>query len=246
MTKDKKNPILFKRMTDLAMTVLLLFLMGYQFWGELFHEWAGAGMFVLFIVHHILNLGWYRNLLKGRYSPVRMLWLLVNVLVFAAMLGMMISGIILSRHVFTFLPIRGGASFARILHMVSVYWGFVLMALHLGLHWNMVLGMAGKIRKKEQPVKVRRILSVVLSTAIALYGCYVFFKRSLPDYMFLKTQFVFLDFGESRILFFMDHLAMMGLFIYLSHYGKKLLQKLGKPQKGQERKDDREERKRKA
>ena len=40
---------------DILMTLLLLFLMGYQFWGEAAHEWAGAGMFALFIVHHLLN-----------------------------------------------------------------------------------------------------------------------------------------------------------------------------------------------
>ena len=42
---------------DVLMTLLLLFLMGYQFWGDTAHEWAGAIMFILFIVHHILNRG---------------------------------------------------------------------------------------------------------------------------------------------------------------------------------------------
>ena len=40
-----------KIIVDVLMTVLLLFLMGYQLWGEEAHEWAGAGMFVLFIAH---------------------------------------------------------------------------------------------------------------------------------------------------------------------------------------------------
>lgn len=42
---------------DVLMTLGLLFLMGYQFWGDVAHEWAGAGMFVLFILHHALNGG---------------------------------------------------------------------------------------------------------------------------------------------------------------------------------------------
>ena len=44
---------------DIAMTLGLLFLMGYQFWGDVAHEWIGAGMFLLFILHHILNGIWY-------------------------------------------------------------------------------------------------------------------------------------------------------------------------------------------
>lgn len=61
------------------------------------------------------------------------------------MIGSMVSGIILSRHVLSFLPISGGRAFARKLHMLSAYWGFALMSLHLGLHWSMIMGMAGRI-----------------------------------------------------------------------------------------------------
>ena len=54
---------------DILMTLGLLFLMGYQFWGDVAHEWAGAGMFLLFVAHHILNGNWYKSLLHGKYSP---------------------------------------------------------------------------------------------------------------------------------------------------------------------------------
>lgn len=50
---------------DILMTLGLLFLMGYQFWGDVAHEWAGAGMFLLFVAHHILNGNWYKSLLHG-------------------------------------------------------------------------------------------------------------------------------------------------------------------------------------
>ena len=41
---------------DGLMTIFILFLMGYQLWGEVLHEWAGAAALVLFIIHHILHL----------------------------------------------------------------------------------------------------------------------------------------------------------------------------------------------
>ena len=40
---------------DALMILALLFLMGYQLWGDVAHEWAGAGMFLLFLLHHGLN-----------------------------------------------------------------------------------------------------------------------------------------------------------------------------------------------
>ena len=38
-----------KIVTDILMTAAMLFLMGFQFWGEIAHEWAGAGIFLLFL-----------------------------------------------------------------------------------------------------------------------------------------------------------------------------------------------------
>ena len=70
------------------------------------------------------------------------------------MFGSMLSGVILSNHVFPSITIRGWRSFARSLHMISAYWGFVLMSLHLGLHWNMMMGMARKLVKKPSAISV--------------------------------------------------------------------------------------------
>ncbi|WP_300412838.1 hypothetical protein [uncultured Oscillibacter sp.] len=50
-------------------------------------------------------------------------------------------------------------------------------------------------------------------------------KRNLPTCLFLRTQFVFLDFEEPKPLFYLDVLAMMGLFIFLAHYGAKRLKR---------------------
>lgn len=215
----------FKIVVDTLMTLDLLFLMGYQFWGDVVHEWVGAGMFLLFILHHILNGDWYKSLFKGRYTPSRIFQLIVDLLVFLAMIGLMVSGIMLSNHVFSFLNIHGGMSFARLLHMAASHWGFVLMALHLGLHWGMFLGLTKKALHLKQPSRVREILLPILGAGIAIYGLIVFIQRDLLTYMLLQTQFVFLDFGESIPLFYLDYFAMMGTFIFLAYYVSVLLRK---------------------
>ena len=215
---------------DILMTLALLFLMGYQFWGDAAHEWVGAGMFLMFIAHHILNGDWYKGLFRGKYSPARVFRLVIDLLLFLAMIGLMVSGLILSRHV---LPLRGwmfqgfhwGMSFARLLHMAASYWGFVLMALHLGLHWGMLMGMARKSLGLAAPSRLRRIVLPLLGAGAAVYGFLAFLRRNLLTYMLVRTQFVFLDFSEPIPLFYLDYLAMMCAFVFLAYYISKLLQR---------------------
>lgn len=121
------------------MVVLLLLLMAYALAGEVVHEWLGIAMLLLFLGHHALNWRWYRSLPRGKWSPARVLQTAVNAALLLVMAGLAVSGIIMSRYVFSFLPVQGGRSFARTLHMLSAYWGFCVMSLHLGLHWGMVL-----------------------------------------------------------------------------------------------------------
>ena len=210
---------------DAAMTLGLLFQMGYHLWGDTAHEWAGAGMFVLFILHHILNWRWWAGICKGRYTAVRTLQVVIDLLILAAMLGLMVSGVILSSKVFAFLHIRGHMAFARRLHMLASSWGFLLMSAHLGLHWGILLGVARKAGQTRLSGKPVSLLPTVAGAVVALYGTAAMVKRDLATYLFLRAEFVFLDFSESKILFYLDYLAIMGTFIFLSHFAAKLLRK---------------------
>ena len=70
------------------MTLGLLFLMGYQFWGDPAHEWAGAGMFLLLLLHHALNGSWYRGILRGKYTPARVFQLVIDLLALLSMVSL--------------------------------------------------------------------------------------------------------------------------------------------------------------
>lgn len=224
-----KPKMILKLAVDFAMTAVLLLLMAYELVGQAAHEWIGIGMLVLFIIHHSLNWSWIRNILKGRYNAVRIMQTGVVVLILCAMAGSMISGVILSRHALSFLPIKGGRSFARNLHMISAYWGFVLMSVHLGFHWSMMVGMAKKLFLK--PSAVRKWAGRILALMIAGYGVYAFVKRDIGDYMLLRSHFVFFDYDEPLIFFFLDYIAVMGLFIFIGNYACAGLRILGRERK---------------
>jgi len=214
-----KPKAILKILIDILMTAALLFLMGYHLWGEVLHEWVGAGMLLLFIAHHILNRNWYKTLFKGKYTAMRILMLCIDSLVLISMLAQMYSGIVMSRYVFDFLPVEGGMSLARRLHILGAYWGFLLMSAHLGLHWSMVIGMV----KKRMAFAMHPKVSLLAGLFIAAYGVCVFIKRDFLTYMFLKSEFVFMDYSEPKILFYLDYLALMGSFIFVFHYAGKIL-----------------------
>ena len=219
-----KSKRIVRILADIGMTVVLLLLMAYSLIGERMHEWIGCAMFSLFVIHHVLNIKWCRNLFRGSYTPFRIVQTLLVALMLCSMIGSMVSGIVLSRHVFAALPIEGGSAWARTVHMICAFWGFVIMSLHLGLHWNMMMGTGKKLFKK--PSKVRSWTARGIAFAIAAYGVYAFGVRQIGEYMLLKTPFVFFDFDEPLIFFYLDYLAVMGLFVCIGHYSAKILRKI--------------------
>lgn len=221
-----KPKAIAKIAVDFGMTVLLMLLMAFELIGRTAHEWIGMGMFVLFILHHILNGRWCRNLTKGSYSSFRIFQTCLAFLVLLSMLGSLISSLFISREVFAFLPISGGRRFGRTLHMLSAYWGLVFLSLHLGLHWSTMMGMARRLFPKTSTVCT--VILRIIGAGIALYGVYAFFVRGIPGYLFLQTQFVFFDFEEPLFRFFLDYLAVMGLFVWIGHYIASGLKKAGK------------------
>lgn len=208
------------------MILLLPLLMSYQLIGEATHEWLGIGMFLLLVFHHLLNLYWHKNLCRGKYSWLRASVALIDMLLCFIMVSLAVSGIIMSKHIFIFLPIEGGSGWARTIHMIASYWGFALMSIHLGMHWNMILGLINRTIWKNERAVWRTIGSKVAVMALCCYGAYAFIKRQLGEYMLLKTEFVFFDFEEPVILFLLDYLAILGFYVWVGYCLSLALKKL--------------------
>ena len=212
---------LLKITVDLLMTALLLLLMSYSLVGEAAHEWLGVGIFLLFLLHHVLNIKWFGNIFRGKYPPIRILQTAVDLLVLLCLAGSMISGILLSRYVFR-LDIHRFSAALQTVHMLSAYWGFALLSLHIGLHWGGIMGMAKRLTKK--PSKIRRQALRGVAFLIAAYGVYAFVKRDFGNYMLLRYHFVF--FGDEPLaLFLLDYVAIMGLFVLAGYYLAKAMRK---------------------
>lgn len=219
-----KPKMKLKIAVDAAMTLLLLLLMAYELVGEAAHEWFGMGISALVILHHILNTGWSKNLLKGHYSALRFFQTVLNAGVAITMVGSMISGLLLLEHTFPFLPIRSVYSYVSRVHMLCAYWGFVLLSLHLGFHWNTLIGIAKRYLRTN---RIRTWVLCGVAFVIAAYGMYAFVKRDIGNYMLLRYHFVFFDFEEPVIFFVLDYVAVMGLFVLIGHYCAEGIRNMG-------------------
>lgn len=223
-----------KWIVDLLMTAALLCLMAYQVTGDMLHEWIGAAMLMLFILHNVLNIKWYPAVFKGKYSALRVIRTAVNIGVLASLLCLGFSGIVMLRHVFAALSIKGPMATARNMHMSASYWGFVLMCLHLGFHWGTVIGLVKSAAKgKNAPTALKWSIRAATAAAAA-YGLYCFIKADLVSYMLLLNQFVFFDYDKHPCLVFAEYLAMVVLFAAAAYYLAKLLGRIGKKGKRKE------------
>ena len=76
---------------DSGMVLLLPLLMAYSLVGETAHEYFGIGMSLLFVAHHILNVAWWKHLLRGKYTPLRILGTAIDLALVVIMLALPIS-----------------------------------------------------------------------------------------------------------------------------------------------------------
>ena len=72
-----------------ALVITLLVCIGFHLWGRFPHEIVGTIMLACFIIHNVLNIKWYKNIFKGKYTAMRWLFTATLLLVLADALVLM-------------------------------------------------------------------------------------------------------------------------------------------------------------
>ncbi len=137
--------------SDILMFLDFLFLMCHEVIRNLsLHGLFGAALFALFILHHVLNAGFYKSTFRGKYNSIRILFSVTTWVLFLLMILMAFSSVMLSGAVFSFSTVKM-IFWARPLHTFSCCWGFLIMGFHLGLHLH------SKLKKLRNSGKKRAI-----------------------------------------------------------------------------------------
>ena len=217
MQKRKRADI--RRIVDLCMTILLLCLMSYQVTGEEKHEWTGVIMTLTVILHQFLNRRWYTALFKGKYNTYRTVTTIINLFLLAAIAVTAFCGMAMSEYAVPFLYLETGVFVVRPTHLAMSHWAFILMGLHLGLHMPL-------IASRWKLSKGVRAVGTLLGTLLCGVGFWLFLKNGMPNYLFFRVPFAFLDYEKSIWLVFLENVLMLSTWVFVGAQSAILCQKI--------------------
>lgn len=203
--------------------VLLVFGLSYWWLGNVAHEIAGTLMFVLLIAHNIFNRRWYGNLPRMRREPRSFFNVLVTGGLLLAMLVLLATSVLISNVLLPFLPPWGGFTLRQI-HTVAAYWVLVIVAVHLGLRWPMLMGLARVAFGIRGTTAIRTGILRALTGAVAAYGAWSSLVLGLGMKLTMQMSLDWWNFEESVAGFFIHVGAIAGLIMSGTYYAMKLIE----------------------
>lgn len=215
--------ILFRLVNDLVMTFLMLMAMAYYITGNMVHEVVGVVVLLLFILHNFLNRHWYKSILKGKHNLRRILQIGINLLFFVVMVVMMLSAVLISSKLFPFIPINNDMILRQI-HVQSAYWGFIIMAVHIGFSWEIIINSVRRMTGITGTSRIRTIVLRILALFIVAYGVQSSFEGEMGSKLFIYNPFGW-SYDDSTFRFLINHLSIMGIYVCGTHYTLKFIHK---------------------
>lgn len=170
-------------MIDALIVLGFVLSMSYSLIGKALHEWVGLATLALFMGHLGLNARFFAPRPKARGNRLRRTMLLFGALLVFVTLGLTVSSLLLSKYALAFLPFSGGTK-AATPHQICAYWGFLVMGLHLGLHWSAV----GKTLLKKLRLEPYAPALRYVGLALALAGVVCLFAGDTLSFMTLQQK----------------------------------------------------------
>jgi uncharacterized membrane protein YiaA len=208
---------------DLVAAGLLLLGLAYWWLGNTVHELAGTGMFLLVIVHNVFNRRWYGRISKEKRHGRGLFNIGITLLLLIAMLALLVTSVLISNTLSGFLSAYGGFT-VRQIHTLAAYWVLVIVSIHLGLRWPIIMGVARTLFGISKASRARTVILRLTAAAIAIHGVWSSFVLGLGTKLAMQTTLDWWNFEESVSGFFVHCIAIMGLYISLTYYGMKWLQ----------------------
>jgi hypothetical protein len=182
-----KNKNLFKIIFDIIMSVLLVLMFNKNVISLDFHEIGGLFLCGFFIIHNLINWKWIVVISKKIFSRDLAFKLrfgyIIDFLLLLSVAAILVSGILISKVVFTGLSIPGGNW--KVLHYFASALSLILVGIHVGLHWGFVMTMFKKYVKV--PAALAKPVSIILVIAVLAFGLYSIYSSNFK--MWLSSPF---------------------------------------------------------
>lgn len=167
---------------DIIMAVTFVLFFNKRVLGGLaFHEIAGIAIAAIFFTHVLLNWTWVKKvtvqLFDRKLSFKIKLGYILNVLLLILMGFIIISGILISKVVFPNIDI-GNNRWFEISHITISFLVLILVAVHVGLHWNWIINVFKKVFSIKAPKPLFRLLVKFVAVALLVFGGYQMFSSN--------------------------------------------------------------------
>lgn len=219
------NPVFLWRLAlDASVAGLLLFALAYFWQGNVAHEWAGAGIFLLLVVHNLFHRRWFAGLAKRQGARSGVFNISLTLVLLAGMLALLGTSLVISETLFAGLRLDDDFS-ARQVHAGIAYWLLIIVAVHLGLRWRLLMGVARQLLGIAQPSAVRTLVLRLIAVGIAVQGVVSMQVLNLRSRLLFQMSLDWWNFERSVAGFFGHCLAIAGLCICLTYYAQQWLQR---------------------
>ncbi len=218
---------LLRLVLDFVAFGLFMVAMAYWWLDNRTHELVGTAMFALLFLHNVFNRRWYGSLPRTRRQPRPLVTALLNLTLLVTMVTLLTTSVLISQTLFATVAL--GGSTARDIHILAAYWAMIIIAIHLGMHWSLIMGITAKLSGFGKPNFIRVVLLRPMPLAAAVYGAYVFNQLDIGSRLLLIPTMQFWDFNEDTPGFFVQHTAIVALFAFLGHNGAILLLAWNRP-----------------
>ncbi|SNB74373.1 MULTISPECIES: DUF4405 domain-containing protein [unclassified Agrobacterium] len=203
---------------DLLAVVLIIACLAYWWLDNLSHELFGTVLFALVIVHNVFNRRWYGGVAKRKMDAARFVNLLTIACLAIGMTVMFITSLLISRNIFPFMAIDGAFA-VREMHMFAAYWVLLIVAIHLGTRWQVVMNVGRDLFGISDPNIYRTAALRLMALVIAAWGLKSCSEMALGTKLMLQYSLDMWDFNESSLGFFLNYGAIVGMFACGTHYG---------------------------
>lgn len=161
---------ILKLLLDIVMVILYLLLMFARFAGNFFHEAAGIGIGILFLMHLFLNASMIRGLFQsvksGHAKPERIILFISDIVLTISMPIVIITGIFIARELFV-IDIGFPIKVLFNIHNLLSYLCLCIIILHILLHAKYLLGVIKKLPGSFKGKEMRSALCLFSAGVIA-------------------------------------------------------------------------------
>ncbi len=204
---------------NVAIWIAFLLLMSFQYLPKVLHEVGGIIWILAILLHLFWNRKWFKALLQGKWTVLRSLTMLVNILLIISSLTVLLSGICISNHVFKdMIPLSMQRNIIiHQLHVSFPYWIILLLGFHIGLHWQGLWQRFIKALQWNSHSMTYHTGCSCFMLILCIGGIYGSIMNRIGDRLQLKHIFATAATQTSWGIFILLLISIMGLYAVVAY-----------------------------